>query len=149
MYALGADIDGSGYDVTLYRGAIVGSRAAWVADAESRGGVITQVPGGFWHDIECARFGDAPPYLYELPPVWLLVWDGVDVATQEFLELVDYTGIAEAADNQRQDVANIGTGAAGAVNGLFHDAPAVLKYAAIGGVALLALNLLSRVPRNR
>lgn len=141
----GYDDDSSSFDVILYRGAIVASESSWIADAKARGGVITQVPSGFWHDVKAARFGSSPPYTYELPPVWLLVWDGVDLATDEFLSLVNYSGVAAEAENQKQGFTDMVTGAANLVTGV----PSALKWAAVGVLGLVALKALDVLPRGR
>lgn len=134
------DDDSSSFDVILYRGAIVASQAGWIADAKARGGVITQVPGGFWHGLKASRFGSAPPYTYELPPVWLLVWDGVDVGTDEFLNLVNYSGVAEYADNQTQGLVDLAKGAGALISS------DTIKYAAWVAVGLVALKALDFLP---
>jgi hypothetical protein len=125
----------SDFDVIPYRGNAVATRAGWLADVKSRGGVGTRVPGGFWHDIEAGRFGSAPPYVYELPPVWLLVSSGIDVASDEFSRVIGTNDAIYNADNQLRSMASGIT--------------SVVKYAAIGVLGLVALNLLSFAPRRR
>ena len=46
---------GTNFEVITYRGGYVWTRDQWIADAKGRGGVITRVPGGFFHDVEAAR----------------------------------------------------------------------------------------------
>jgi len=133
------DAEGNYFDVIAYRGGIVGSRDGWIRDEKARGGVITQVPGGFFHGIMAARFGSASPYAYELPPVWLLVIDGIDTGTDEFLSFMNYQGVAEEAENQRQDIVDIIDKAPGVI-------VSTTKWLAIAGVAAVALVVLSYVP---
>lgn len=84
------------FQVIWYRGATVATRDGWIADAKGRGGVITQVPGGFFHDVPAARFGTAAPYVYELAPAWLLTFDGLQYAVDE---LTRRLGIDDALSN--------------------------------------------------
>lgn len=144
------------FDLIAYRGSPVATFDGWRADVKSRGGGVTQVPGGFFVGVKAARFGSSKPYVYELPPVWLLVWDGVDVATYEFLEWADYQGISAAAENQRQDVENIGRGVARVVTGAGKIAgdvgaglPTALKWGAIGLAAVLGLQLVKTLAPRR
>lgn len=141
------DVDANGveFDLIPYRGRIVASLNGWIADVKSRGGVVTQIPGGFFEGIKGARFGSSVPYVYELPPVWLLVSDGIDTAAYEFLDFFHYTDVAEAADNQMQGLVDMIDTAGTVVGGI----PSTLKVVAIGAVALLGIMALSYLPRPR
>lgn len=142
---LGSSIDDFGmpldFDVIAYRGAMVASRDAWLADIKSRGGVFTRVPGGFFHDASAARFGAAPPYTYELAPAWLLIWDGVDVATDEFLSLVHYQDVITSDDNQLQQLATVAHAASSAGD--------LLQYLPWMIGALFLVNVVGLIPRGR
>jgi len=136
------------FDVIAYRGDLVASRNGWIADEKKRGGVITQVPGGFFHGIMAARYGTAPPFAYELPPIWLLIVDGIDTATLEFLDWANYQGVAEAAENQRQGLVDLVTGAGKAAGDLAAGLPSLVKWSAIGLVAVVGLAALQLLPRS-
>lgn len=135
------------FDVIAYRGNPVATFDGWRSDAEGRGGVVTQVPGGFFNGVKAARFGGHVPYVYELPPVWLLVWDGIDVADNEFLSWIDYQGIAENADNQLQAVADILKKTPDVIGKTVSAIPVALKWAAVGLLAIVALELLGQLPK--
>ena len=48
---------------------------------KSRGGVVTQaVPEWFFQNSDAARLGSAPPFVYELQPIWLIFWQYPDIA---------------------------------------------------------------------
>jgi hypothetical protein len=134
------------FDVIPYRGSPVATFDGWRADATARGGTITQVPGGFFANFKAARFGSTVPYVYELPPVWLLALDGVDVADQEVLSWFDYQGIATDADNQLQALHDLLTTAPGKLGDVVTSIPSILKWSAVG---LIALVVLSALPRRR
>ncbi len=136
------DDAGLNFDVIAYRGAPVATFDGWRADVKSRGGTVAQVPGGFFHDVKAARFGYAVPYVYELPPIWLLVWDGIDVSVAEFQQWVNYQGIAEEAENQRQSLEDLVTGAGKAGGALVAGLPSLVKWGAIGLTAIVGLELL-------
>jgi hypothetical protein len=133
------------FEVIAYRGEPVFSRDAWVKDEKARGGVIVQVPDGFFHGIMAARFGDRPPFVYELPPVWLLVADGVDAATYEFLDWMDWQGIAETNYNQVKAIADIATGAGRTTSNLVASLPSLLKWAAIGLGAIAVVEVVRTI----
>jgi hypothetical protein len=138
----------STYSVIAYRGAMVASRDGWIADLKSRGGILTKVPGGFFHDIDAARFGSAAPLVYELPPLWLMVWMVPDLAADEIRRFFDEQGILESAENQITDVANVahavknvGAGAGAAADLLVKFLPWLIYILAIGAVVYVVAQL--------
>lgn len=140
--ALGDDLEDlygqGGFDLTPYRGAIVVSRSGWAADVTGRGGVVTQVPDGVLAGLEAGRFGTSPPYLYELPPLWLMVSDGIDITTDAINELYLDSGILESDQNQIDQVKAVGTAASNVVGSI----PTIVKWGAIAVIGLVALNVL-------
>jgi hypothetical protein len=137
------------FDVIGYRGAAVASEAGWQRDVKSRGGVITRVPGGFFQDLEAARFGTAVPYAYELQPIWLLVWNGVDVASDQFLRWADYQAIAVNADNQLQALRDLLDTATGAAKGAVTAIPTAIKLAGVGLGLVVGFELLRALSSHR
>jgi hypothetical protein len=140
----GVSTASAGVDVIAYRGAKVGSRDAWIADAKSRGGVITRVPNGFFAGMEAARFGaigNSARFFYELPPAWLVAVFGFSNALDQFQRMDYELNVRE--DNQLQDIAAIGDAAINVVQG----ATKLLPLAIYAVAALAAMYLVVRLAR--
>jgi hypothetical protein len=95
------EFDAPPFTVVRYRGSFVWTQLGWVQDAEARGGVgPVPVPNGAFSDLESMRFGAEAPYVFELPPLWWLVEDGVDVYASKFLSLFGVPDISAVGAEQ-------------------------------------------------